>query len=234
MKTNEILKLEATNECGIILVKANLFLHAYERSAMRFSELIAPFKITRKRIKKTDCEICYLGFPMRNLFALLNKAGIAFARISEYPDYFFIAHCESQTDFQQWKSSIEKPSEAETKNEILFRENIRKEKMPELRIFKTAYDIMVEIHRFAEIIPREQRYVIGERIRNESIDLAIVCQRIGNEGRNADYCLAAKHHIEAIRLLLRLLVELKLISHNAFLRLNTNLEELYQQFTPWN
>lgn len=234
MTTNEILKMESDNESGIILVKGNLFLHAYERSAMRFSEQIAPFKITRKMVKKTGCEICYLGFPMRNLFAILNRAGVAFERITEFKEYFFIAHCESKTDFQQWKSSIEKQSVEETKSEILFRETIQKKQMHELTIFKIAYDIMVEIHRFAEIIPRENRYVIGERIRNESIDLAIVCHRIGNEGKNSTFCQMAQHHLETIRLLLRLLVELKQMSYNAFLKLNTNLEELNQQFSLWS
>lgn len=65
MKIEKILEYEAQNNDTVILFKEGIFLRAYERSAMRFTEHIAPFKVFKKFYKIVNAEVCYLGFPMK-------------------------------------------------------------------------------------------------------------------------------------------------------------------------
>lgn len=119
------------------------------------------------------------------------------------------------------------PTVEDVSPQVLFRPDVKPKDLKNLQIYKSGYDIMVELHRYAETMPRAHRYTIGERIKNESISLAVNTFRIGQNReveRNKSY---AVENIEIIRLLLRLLTDLKQISQNYFVMINQRLEYLY-------
>lgn len=86
---------------------------------------------------------------------------------------------------------------------------------------------MVELHRYAEMMPRSHRYTVGERIKNESISLAVNTYRIGQNKDVLQNKAKSVENIEIIRLLLRLLMDLKQISQSYFTMLNQRMEYLY-------
>ena len=52
----------------------------------------------------------------------------------------------------------------DVKPQILLRPNVSKKELENLRIYKMGYDLLVELHRYSESMPRIHRYTIGERI----------------------------------------------------------------------
>lgn len=225
MKIEEILNIESTNKDSIILFKEGIFLRAYEQSAMRFTEYVANFKVFKKHYKIVNAEVCYLGFPYSNFKILFEKHHID--KYAETERFVVVHACPSKQDFKVWKSNIQLPTVEDVSPQVLFRPDVKPKDLKNLQIYKSGYDIMVELHRYAETMPRAHRYTIGERIKNESISLAVNTYRIGQNReveRNKSY---AVENIEIIRLLLRLLTDLKKISQNYFVMINQRLEYLY-------
>ena len=232
MKIEEILKYEAANRNSIYLFKEGIFLRAYEQSAMRFVEYIADFHVFKKHFKIVNADVCYLGFPYKSFSALFEKKGIA--NFSETSKFVVVNGCPSRQDFAEWKRNIQLPTADDIRPQVLLRPDVTPKDLQNLQIFKRGYDIMVDLHRYAETMPRAHRYTIGARIKEEAIKLGVSTYRIGKNrevGQNWD---AAVESIEVIRLLLRLLVDLKQISMRYFESLNMNMEYLYLSLTKGN
>lgn len=64
MKIEEIIELEKNNNRSIYLVREGFFYRAYEISAYRFVKYIKKFKVIKKKIRKVDINICFIGFPV--------------------------------------------------------------------------------------------------------------------------------------------------------------------------
>lgn len=228
MKISEILTIENSNDSCIILFKEGIFLKAYERSAMRFVEKIAAYKVFRKFYKIVNTEICYLGFPISNLKELLQRKNLSV--LKDTPNFLVIPNCVSNTEFLSWKKSIPLPTIEDEKPAMLLREPVKAKHYHQLQVYKLGYDILLEIHRFVAILPKEHKFTIGERIKNEAIGLSVVAYKIANGKSEKQLYEIGLEHIEVIRLLLRLLVDLKQMSIKGFVRLNTMLEKPYVEF----
>ena len=225
MKIEEILKIESTNKDSIILFKEGIFLRAYERSAMRFTEYIADFKVFKKHYKIVNADVCYLGFPYSNHQVLFEKNHIA--TYAETGKFVVVSGCPSKGDFDFWKANIQLPTAKDYKPQVLLHPDVKPKDLKNLHIFKRGYDIMVELHRYVETMPRAHRYTIGERVKNESIALAVSTYRIGHDRCVDENSMSAAENIEVIRLMLRLLADLKQISVRYFAKINQDLEYLY-------
>ena len=230
MKIEKILQYESQNKDTIILFKEGIFFRAYEQSAMRFTEYIAPFKVFKKYYKIVNAEVCYLGFPMKSLDMLFQKVNIT--RFADTKDFLVVYDCPSKGNFEVWKANVKLPGIEDVKPETLMRPNVSKKELKNLQIYKMGYDMLVELHRYAETMPRTHRYTIGERIRNEAIGLSVATYRIGQDRDITENKRNGVDNIEIIRLMLRLLVDLKQISLPYFSSLNVKLEQLYSQLLP--
>ena len=227
MKIEKILGYEAQNNDTIILFKEGIFLRAYERSAMRFTEYIMPFKVFKKFYKIVNAEVCYLGFPMKSVRMLFQKVNIT--NFVDLQDFIVVKDCPSKGNFEVWKAGIELPTAEDMKPETLLRPNVSKKELKNIQIYKMGYDLMVEMHRYAETMPRTHRYTVGERVRKESIELAVATYRIGQDREVAENKRKGMDSIEVIRLLLRMLVDIKQVSLPYFTSLNVKIEQLYKQ-----
>ncbi len=225
MKIEEILTLESVNQDSILLFKEGIFLRAYERSAMRFTEYVADFKVFKKHYKIVNADVCYLGFPYANYKILFEKHHIE--DFSESDRQVVVFNCPSKGDYEDWKNRISLPTVNDISPQVLFRPDVQQKNLKNLQIFKSGYDVMVELHRYADIMPRAHRYTIGERIKNESINLAVNTYRIGQNKDVPQNKAKSVENIEIIRLLLRLLMDLKQISQSYFTMLNQRMEYLY-------
>lgn len=226
MKIETILKHEETNESSIILFKEGIFYRAYERSAMRFTEYVADFKVFKKFFKVVNCEVCYLGFPMKNLPILMQRHGLT--KFTETDYYCVLFDCPSKKDFEQWKASIELPTIDDYKPAILLRERVKPKEMSTLLIYKKGYDVLLELHKMAANLPREHKYTAGDRIKKEAIELSLAAYQIGLHKNIDENIRIVVERIEVIRLLLRMLRDLKCLSLRYFSEINTQLETLYQ------
>jgi hypothetical protein len=80
---------------------------------------------------------------------------------------------------------------------------------------------------------REYKYTIGERLMNASIDLIINIYKANKQKEKKKYIAVAQEHTELIRLLLRLLKDIKEISLKRFISLNEKIELVSKQLTGW-
>ncbi len=102
-----------------------------------------------------------------------------------------------------------------------------------LPVYKESYDLLLEIFKVTKEFQREYKYTIGESIKKETIDMLINIYRANAGKKRVEHIEEARENIEVIRLLLRLLKDLRQINLRKFVQLNEKVENLSRQLTGW-
>jgi len=103
----------------------------------------------------------------------------------------------------------------------------------ELPVYKATYDLILGIFRFTKEFSREYKYTVGEKIKNETLDLIILIYRANSKKNKVETLQNAREHIEVIPLLLRLLKDLRQINLKKFVKINKLVENVSKQLTGW-
>jgi len=103
----------------------------------------------------------------------------------------------------------------------------------ELPVFKASYDLLVEIFRFTKNFCKEYKYTVGEKLKNETLDLIIMIYQANSRHEKFDTLQKAREQIEVIRLLIRLMKDLHQISIKKFVQINKLIENVSKQLTGW-
>jgi hypothetical protein len=103
-----------------------------------------------------------------------------------------------------------------------------------LPLYKTSYDLLLNIFKFSNNFSRDYKYTLGENIKKEVVDLIsniYFCNKeiIGRKNR----IIVAQKNTETIRLYLRLIKDLKQINLKKFIVLNEQIESISKQLTAW-
>ena len=106
MTIQHILSKECRNTNSIHLLKDGLFWRAWERSAFRFTAVIKPYRLTKKFIKRVNCEVVYCGFPSNSLKEVL--ALVQDKTLEESETEITISGFEpiDNKTFDEWKNDI--------------------------------------------------------------------------------------------------------------------------------
>jgi hypothetical protein len=105
----------------------------------------------------------------------------------------------------------------------------------QLMIYKQAYDLTSDLMPLTKNMDRGYKFTLGERINNASIEMLICVYRINTSNEHRDrYFISAREQIELIRLLLRLMKDLRLVTTGRFTRLNEMVESISKQLTGWH
>lgn len=80
---------------------------------------------------------------------------------------------------------------------------------------------------------REYKFTIGERLLSETIELIINIYKANRSKEKKEIIAKAQENTEIIRLLLRLLKDIKEISLKRFIALNQKIEMVSKQLTGW-
>jgi hypothetical protein len=105
----------------------------------------------------------------------------------------------------------------------------------QLMIYKHAYDLAVDLMPLTKKMDRGYKFTLGERINNAGIEMLICIYRINISKENRDrYFVSAREQVELVRLLLRLMKDLHLVSLNRFTRLNELVESISKQLAGWH
>jgi len=104
-----------------------------------------------------------------------------------------------------------------------------------LPVYKVAYDLLIEIFKRTRLFAREYKYTIGERLKNESLELIINIYKANkSQKQNRLKRIAqARENVETIRLLLRLTKDLQIIGNKPFVFLNNKVEDVAIQLVGW-
>lgn len=227
MKIDKILAMEVENTGCINLVRDRLFYQAWELSAFLFIRHIRQYKVHKKRFKNVDSEMVYLGFPKSALEGVIKEAadkGYEIAKQEE--DKVVIKGLAPAGGFNEWKAGVGFPSAKTAIKEnsgdaVLF-----------LPVYKTAYELTLEVFRFSSRIHRDYKYGLGERLREECTgmlrDIHLMVNGLGSNAEEPGGRRIAKA-LESARLYLRILKDMKEVNLKRFILLNEKIEDIKGQ-----
>ncbi len=86
----------------------------------------------------------------------------------------------------------------------------------ELPVYKAWYDLVLEVFRLVKDFNREYKFTVGERLKNEIIELLILIFRANSRENKQEVLKEARENLEVVRLLIRLLKDLKQINLKKF------------------
>ena len=104
-----------------------------------------------------------------------------------------------------------------------------------LPVYKEAYTLCVEMFAFTRGMAREYKYTLGERLKNQCIELILIIYEAnrGSTAEKPDLIGRARKANETIRLLFRLCLDMKLCSMKNFVRLSNHVESISKQLAAW-
>lgn len=106
----------------------------------------------------------------------------------------------------------------------------------ELPVYKLGYDLLIAIYNKTKTFSREYKYTLGEKLKNEVLDLLINIYK-ANKSKQANrlqHIDNARQNIEVVRLLLRIVKDLKIIGIKGFVAIDIQVEEMSKQLSSWH
>jgi hypothetical protein len=98
---------------------------------------------------------------------------------------------------------------------------------------KATYDLLLAIFQFTKEFSKEYDYTEGESLKKETIELLTLIYRANTRHQKADVFKMAREKIEVIRLLIRVMKDMKQISLETFVKINQVVENVSKQLTGW-
>lgn len=103
----------------------------------------------------------------------------------------------------------------------------------ELPVYKATYDLLLAIFQFTKEFSREYKYTVGESLKKETIELLTLIYRANSRYQKSDVLQIAREQVEVIRLLIRVMKDMKQISLNKFVTINKSVENVSKQLSGW-
>lgn len=104
-----------------------------------------------------------------------------------------------------------------------------------LPVYKESYDLLLLLFQFCSKLPREYKFTLGERLKNDSTDLLLhifEASKSSNEQKQQSITNALLH-LEKCRLYIRLLKDLNILGIATQASLNQKIESISKQLTQW-
>lgn len=102
-----------------------------------------------------------------------------------------------------------------------------------LPIFQLAYKLTLEVYKTTHQFPREYRYTLGQKLKQQSsclIDSVITANSLEDKAPTLEEMMT---RVEQLRIHLRLACDLKILGLNHFEHFARQLEEIYKQLSDW-
>ena len=102
-----------------------------------------------------------------------------------------------------------------------------------LPVYKASYDLLLDIFRFTANFTREYKFTVGEKLKNETLTLILLVYKANSSTAKVEILQEAREQIELIRVLIRLMQDLKQVSLKSFVMINKKIENVSKQLTGW-
>ncbi len=103
----------------------------------------------------------------------------------------------------------------------------------ELPVYKASYDLLLAIFVFTKDFTKEYKYTVGESLKTETLLLLTLIFRANSRANKEAVLQEARERIEVIRLLIRIMKDLKQINLKCFVQVNEKVEDVSKQLTGW-
>ncbi len=101
-------------------------------------------------------------------------------------------------------------------------------------VYRSSYRLLIEVLGIVDNMKKSHKYTVGERLRDEAIDLSVNILTANQiKVLRADKILKSQENIEAIKLILRVLLETKQVSHGRFSAVSLELDDVSKQLSGW-
>ncbi|MGE4444127.1 MAG: four helix bundle protein [Candidatus Altimarinota bacterium] len=102
-----------------------------------------------------------------------------------------------------------------------------------LPVYKTSYDLIILVFQTIKLFPKEYKYSLGDKIKNETIDLISNIYKANLVKDKKEIIENARGNIEIVRLYIRISKDLKIINLSKFIDLNLLIESISKQLFAW-
>jgi hypothetical protein len=104
-----------------------------------------------------------------------------------------------------------------------------------LPVYKDAYDLLLKMYRVNVKMPREHRYTLGVRLKDELMETLLCVYRANSDkDKKEENLRCAREHIMVVKIHLRLMHDLQLISWERFAAYAQQTENVSKQITAWH
>jgi hypothetical protein len=102
-----------------------------------------------------------------------------------------------------------------------------------LPIYKQTYDILLRTMAATKEFPREYKFTLGQKIKDELIDLVILIYRANSAMDKKQHIESILERVQAIQLLMRLSHDMKILSRRHYAALAEMTDSLAKQAQGW-
>ena len=103
----------------------------------------------------------------------------------------------------------------------------------ELPVYKASYDLLLGIFGFTKNFSKEYKYTVGESLKKETIELIKLIYKANRIFNKLEPINEAREHTEVIRVLIRLMKDMRQISLKQFVSINEKVENVSRQLAGW-
>lgn len=102
-----------------------------------------------------------------------------------------------------------------------------------LEVFKASYDLLLFVFQFTPNVKRDYRYTLAEKIKDNIIELCLCIYRANVAKDRVPDIRNARERLVTIKLMCRMLTDLKQISVRQFAVVCTHTESISKQLQAW-
>lgn len=102
-----------------------------------------------------------------------------------------------------------------------------------LPIYKLTYDILLRIMQITKNFPREYKYTLGQKLRDEIIDLVILIYRANSAKDKTEFLSMIVGRVQLIQLLIRLCHDIRIMQRKHYVDLAEKTDSLARQAQGW-
>ncbi len=93
--------------------------------------------------------------------------------------------------------------------------------------------MLIAIFKFTQGFKKEYKYTVGETLKKETIDLLVLIYRANSRYDKQAVLQTAREQIEVIRLMIRLMKDMRQITLEQFVQINSTVETVSKQLNAW-
>ena len=235
MNTEDIIKFENNAGNELHLFRDRLFWQAWERSAFLFSKIFRKYQVHHRFVQKVAQDLVWLGFPktvLKDVQMTAKQKAFSYEVLDD--SHIVIKGIPDIDGFQEWKSDIlssptadkKKPTPKEAKDS-----SKKDVKTAEFLLYRLVFDFIIYSSKLVPKIDRDYKFTIGERIVNELVNVGEHIFLYINH-RTAIDSTSVIDSLYRIRFDFRLLNELKQVSIDQWMFVNTKIEEILKTIMP--
>jgi hypothetical protein len=102
-----------------------------------------------------------------------------------------------------------------------------------LPIYKKTYDILLRTMQATKDFPREYKYTLGQKIKDELVELVVMIYRANSAVDKKQHISEIMERIQAIQLMMRLAHDMRILSRGNYAALAEMTDSLAKQAQGW-